>query len=463
MSNEFEQLKLAEDEAEAAMVYSRTLLSRVAICLKLATMHRIDNAAMAPAIGALAEIVDEGCDEQGRLALQMVGENFFLNREIIKLDFSSFEAGITFRQLMLRLGAQEITFNSPPGVSGIREFLTAFQGAVGSSNPEGLLGQAFPQIGLRAISKSEEDQLRPGGDERKTLLRAYAQLALTIDAQIVLLKARKPARLAKIRRGIHTLADASQGHESLLLSITRFESFAGEVRFHLAATTALTMLMCRRLGLSRVALSEACMAGALHDMALDELPSPSLQPSPAEVATETETLRRVPLRTILRLCDGALSGDALERLAVAYEHGLNVSPKEPAGYARLVSVPCVFERLTRPRPPRRAVLPDHALRLIVNSAGTRFDPRIVKLFASVVGLYPVGTTVQLNTGEIAIVMEVPGEPAQYARPRVKVVRTAQGQPTDMLVDLAGPGERRAIAHSVDPVEAQVNVPQFLLA
>ncbi len=108
-------------------------------------------------------------------------------------------------------------------------------------------------------------------------------------------------------------------------------------------------------------------------------------------------------------------------------------------------------------------MPDQALRLLVNQAGTRFDSRLVQLFASIMGLYPVGTTVKLNTGELALVVEVSGQPAAFARPRVKVFRNAQGGPVDYAVDLAQPGEKRAIVQSVDPAEVQLNVPQFLLA
>ena len=112
---------------------------------------------------------------------------------------------------------------------------------------------------------------------------------------------------------------------------------------------------------------------------------------------------------------------------------------------------------------RKAMLPDQALRLLYNQVNVRFDERIVRLFAGVMGLYPVGSTVRLSSGELAIVVQVSGEPAAFAKPRVKVFRSAQGQPADFLVDLMAAGETRTIAASVDPSEVQINVPQFLLA
>ncbi|GMU58987.1 MAG: hypothetical protein AMXMBFR34_07500 [Myxococcaceae bacterium] len=128
----------------------------------------------------------------------------------------------------------------------------------------------------------------------------------------------------------------------------------GQARFHLAAVTALAVMMGRRLGLSRTRLSDACMSAAFHDIGLDELPPPA-----GEVVTpdELEALERVPLKTIVRLSEAALGGDALERIAVAWEHGQRASAGG-LGFAQLLAVPCVFDRLTRPPPPRRVTLPD---------------------------------------------------------------------------------------------------------
>jgi HD-GYP domain-containing protein (c-di-GMP phosphodiesterase class II) len=453
------ELRLAvEDDSDSQLKFGRVLLSRVGLSLKLATMHDMKNAAMGPPIKSLAEAIGTGLEEGPQLCLQVVGENFFLNREIIKLDFSSYEAGQTLRVLLARMGAQEISFLGQPGEDALRAFLTDFQRFFQSPAPQAILAQKYPDIRLRPITKSEEEALKPTYDARKNLTRAYAQLALTIEAQVGLMKARKQARLARVRRAIHGLADASIGHEGLLLALTRFDAFSGQVRFHLAATTAMTILLARKLNLTRVELSEAGMAAAFHDVALDELPPP--RDAQRDLSEELEALKRVPLRTILRMCEGALGGDALERIAVAHEH--TRYPKGLVGFGQLIALPCVFDRMTRPMSPRKAVLPDQALRLIVNQGGSRFDARLVQLFASVIGLYPVGTTVKLNTGEMAIVVEVPAEPSGFARPRVKVVRTPQG-PADYLVDLAAPGERRAIVQSVDPAALDLNVPQFLLA
>ncbi len=315
MSTEPEQqIRLAHDDADQAMKFARTLLSRTAIAIKLATMHDIQNAALTGPLQQLLEAILWGGKEYGQMRLQAVGENFFLNQEIIKLDFTSYEAAQTLRALLGRVGAQEIAFLGNPQDVGLRQFLLAYQQHARGQTPKELLRVRFPQIALREVTKAEEAALAPAVEERRQLVNSYAQFALMLEAQIDLMKAKKQARIAKVRRAIHSVADASEGHESLLMALTRYDAFAGKVPFHLAATTALTMLMCRRLKMTRAELAEACMAAAFHDVALDELPPPQ---DATVTPEELDAIKRVPLRTVLRLTDGALMGDALERLVVA--------------------------------------------------------------------------------------------------------------------------------------------------
>lgn len=454
-----ELLKLGEDEVDSSVRFGRQLLTRVARCLKTSTMHRMDNTAMAAPIRALLDGVHEGLETNPQLVLQLLDDNFFLNREILKLDFTSYEAGHMLSGLMARIGAQEIAFTGRITEEQLRAFVGSFQGFIQSPSPTAILGQKFTNVSLRAIPRAELERLRPKVDAKQMLVRAYANLGVVIGQQLEQMNQGRQVRLAKVRRAIHEVHDASAGHEALLIGMTHLEAYSGQVRFHLAAVTALTVLMARRLKLPRMKLSDACMSAAFHDVALDELPPPA-----TEMVTqdELEALERVPLKTILRLTEGALGGDALERIAVAWEHSRPL-PGSGVGVAQLVAVPCVFDRLTRPPAPRRVTLPDEALRLIIGQSGTRFDPRVVRLFVSVVGLYPVGTAVKLSSGELGYVVEAPADSAQFARPRVQVVKSPAGAANYQL-DLSAAGETRFITGSVDPAElAGVNVMDFLLA
>jgi len=64
------------------------------------------------------------------------------------------------------------------------------------------------------------------------------------------------------------------------------------------------------------------------------------------------------------------------------------------------------------------------MEIIIASSGYQFDPKIVKIFVENSEVYPVGSTVELSTGEIGIVINV--NRALPTRPVVKLVADAEG-------------------------------------
>jgi len=121
--------------------------------------------------------------------------------------------------------------------------------------------------------------------------------------------------------------------------------------------------------------------------------------------------------------------------------------------AEIVSVADVFDALTSDRPYRQAMPADQAMKIIVNSSGKQLHPVIVKAFAQMSGMFPVGTMVELDTGDIAMVLRA--NPDDIFRPVVRVIRSASGaQPENVEIDL---DERdtdgryfRTILRSIDP-------------
>ena len=83
-----------------------------------------------------------------------------------------------------------------------------------------------------------------------------------------------------------------------------------------------------------------------------------------------------------------------------------------------------FDTLIAPPPLGKHMSPSNALNLIYKGRGTLFQPALVEQFIQCVGVYPVGSAVELNTGEIGIV--IAQNPLRRLQPRVMVVRDAKG-------------------------------------
>ncbi len=85
-----------------------------------------------------------------------------------------------------------------------------------------------------------------------------------------------------------------------------------------------------------------------------------------------------------------------------------------------------FDSLTAPPPFGENMSPANALSIIYKGRGTQFHPALVEQFIQCIGVFPVGSVVELNSGEIAIV--IAQNMVRRLQPRIMVVKDAQGNP-----------------------------------
>ena len=417
--------------------FARGVIARVALCLKVATVHQLSNAAVRPAMRSLLDLINPSLTRGETVQLQTVGENLFLNHEPVRLDNSTYEAAELLRSIFKRLGIQELSFTEPLNEEELREFLAGFQRHFQGGSPSQILDERFSRVSLRTLENVTGQRGASNAAER--LMLAYAQFTLVLDRTTAQLQAGKDPRLARLRRALQLLVDAVQGHESLLVAVTQLPRETASTSAHLASATALTLLLGRRLGLSRAALIETALAASFHDFA------------------------RGPLDTVLPLTQWSGMPVMLQCAAVAFEHRAPLQPQQPAAISRLVSVACAYDLLLHPAPPRAGFMPPQALDVIRSCVGTRFDPLVVRALASAVGVYPPGTLVALTNGTMAVVVDRPNRD-DLLRTRVRLQPSGAPMPSDWVIDLADPTQNRdrlQIAGVLDAKAMHVNTLECL--
>jgi len=85
-----------------------------------------------------------------------------------------------------------------------------------------------------------------------------------------------------------------------------------------------------------------------------------------------------------------------------------------------------FDTLTAPPPLGERMTPANALSVLYKGRGTLFHPALVEQFIQCVGVFPVGSAVELNSGEIGIV--IAQNEVRRLQPRVMVVQDAAHNP-----------------------------------
>ena len=90
----------------------------------------------------------------------------------------------------------------------------------------------------------------------------------------------------------------------------------------------------------------------------------------------------------------------------------------------LATISDVYDAMRSQRKYQQAFPTDRILAVLKRNDGTQFDQHLVRRFVQLVGIYPAGNLVRLNTGEAAVVLDVYA-PDPY-RPRVRVLINRQG-------------------------------------
>lgn len=281
------------------------------------------------------------------------------------------------------------------------------------------------------------------------------------------------------RRLMHSLFSHIVNDEAFALGLTNIKNFDDYTLNHSLNVCILSIALGRRLGLDKNELTDLGIAAFFHDYGKMEIPKEILdKPGKLETAERKliETHPQLGAEMLLRLKE--TSALPVEAINVAMEHhikeDLNGYPlyqkkKNISFYSKIVKVCDVFDALTTQRPYRaHTYTREEALAVMVVDAGVGFDPIILKVFVQMMGLYPVGSLVQLDTRELGIVFEPNPEPSLSNRPKVRLItdpigKKIGGEIVDLTeVDPETKRPRRSILRSLDPAKYDIRVADYFL-
>jgi HD-GYP domain-containing protein (c-di-GMP phosphodiesterase class II) len=87
--------------------------------------------------------------------------------------------------------------------------------------------------------------------------------------------------------------------------------------------------------------------------------------------------------------------------------------------ARILAVADAYVSMINNRPHRNSMIGYSAMKNLLNDNGRHFDPKILKAFLESMGIYPIGSIVQLNNSAIGRVMQT--HPEAPLRPAVELI------------------------------------------
>jgi HD-GYP domain-containing protein (c-di-GMP phosphodiesterase class II) len=221
------------------------------------------------------------------------------------------------------------------------------------------------------------------------------------------------------------------------------------------------------------------MAALFHDVGKSRVPLEVLNKQGGLSEEEWHIMQAHPWLGVLTLFGLRGYGEIPYRgMIVAYEHHMktdltgypkSVRQRQLSIYSKVVAVADGFDAATSRRVYQTVpIQPDQVLKEMWENPRRGYDPVIVKAFINLIGIYPVGTCVILDTYEIGLVHAANADVAQIHRPVVRIVASPDGalQFPGVVVDLAQRDERgnypRTIIKVSDPARYGIKVSDYFV-
>ena len=220
----------------------------------------------------------------------------------------------------------------------------------------------------------------------------------------------KAIKTEKVHRMVEAVVDSTFRNQDALASLTRLKS-ADEYTFaHCVNVCILSVAIARRMGFSKEALQDLGAGAMLHDVGKALVPADILKKKGPLSEAEFDNMKQHPILGLEYLKEMPdIKESSLHVVAQHHEkyNGTGYPAMKESErihiFARIAAVADVYDAMTSTRCYQKGMLPDIALQKIYMLREKQFEPILVERLIKSLGIYPIGTVIELNTGEIAVV------------------------------------------------------------
>ena len=280
----------------------------------------------------------------------------------------------------------------------------------------------------------------------------------------------KGVDVEKVSHASAVITESIMRNVDAMVSLTRIKQHDPYTAMHCMNVCTLVVAVAQADGTDAGTLTMITTATLLHDVGKTRVPLEILNKPGRFEPHELEEMRKHAAYSADIMREGGELSE--EAIAIASQHhemldgsgypgGLKGDEIHP--YGRMTAVADVYDALTAKRVYKPAMPMHQALMRLHKNKGTEFDEHFVDLFVKALGVYPVGSLVQLNTKEVAVVFEP--NPSNSFKPTVGLLtmpsQKSRAAPFICNLSRRSEAEGREVAKVIDPEKQGVDVEQVM--
>lgn len=332
----------------------------------------------------------------------------------------------------------------------------------------GLAGITLVRHGEEHFDDNRDDESEDDldGDHIETYNRALSAIR-TICRDIERGRIPNSAPLIKV---VDQMVGITMQEPWALLGLTMIKDYDNYTFNHCVNVGVLAMALGAALGLDATTVRELGISGQLHDIGKTMIPKEILNKPGKLSSDEFDEMKRHPElgSKIIREMEGL----APHISSIVLGHHLHYNRSGYPEWASklpfnqmidIIAIADTYDAITTLRVYQHPVNPRTALNEMQKLANTILDGAIVQRFVEMMGSYPVGTLVRLDTNEVAIVYRP--NPLDENAPLVRILIDGNGNrlraPREQaLVDSDGSCYARIVT-VVDPLLKNIDIGRFI--
>jgi len=385
-------------------------------------IYDLNNRAAQTILSRLMQTLEELLQVDGRATLTVATDLLLINEVRIVVDSQSVRPVLYMIDEMKKRRVEEIDFAAETTSEEMGSFLRLFFLDPSEEDAFGEVNRRLSESGVKNIRLTEwierPKYLRDAKVERREVReesnKVMSRAVLFMGEVMRAIEQRRPIQLPKAHRLTQQIADIIRTDETILVGLASIKDYDEYTFSHSVNVSVLSMLIADRMGLSKNDTAQIGVAALFHDIGKKHIPQSILSKAGALTADEWTTMTRHPMLGVIELSRIRALGAVLDPMFASLQHHLLYSgrgyPEKPGTWAthpfiQIITLADIYDAMTTPRVYRRHILtPDRVLRFILHKRGEIFHPLVAMVFIKTMGIYPVGTVVELDTGERAVVV-----------------------------------------------------------
>ncbi|MCH6584001.1 MAG: HD-GYP domain-containing protein [Proteobacteria bacterium] len=274
-------------------------------------------------------------------------------------------------------------------------------------------------------------------DEIRTVARTYNELVAATKLLMEDARSTRSIDTTNVTQIVSRMVDSIIRNSNALMCFGQLQNIADITVRHSIHTCIFALAFGRHLGMESTELSTLGIAALLHDVGKAKVPTEILNKPDRLTPQEYDVMQRhVRWGVEILINSKGISAAVIDGAGYHHErwsgsgYSRELRKNQIPSYAQIIGIVDCYDSLISQSPYREPIVAPTALQDIYGWRDSEFETLLVEHFIRCMGIYPIGSIVELNTGDIGVVVTV--NQVRRLKPRITLVLMPDKSPYSPL-------------------------------